>query len=231
MQITLNSRIKIQNPNDILKDALIDLLRHKNPQYIEAEKLGLSTYNMKEFIHYFEFDAAENMYIPRGMRSQLFGLLNQLGLEAEIKDQRTLKTTIGYVDGSKIIYRAYQQPAVDKLLSTAPEGVLVAPPGSGKTVMGLSLIPILLQPTLWITHTDRLFKQSHERCIEFIPGLNEEDIGLIGAGKWDVGRVLTIGMVQTLVRNLDKLEEKDENNSSKLIVCASTLSNLLISHS
>jgi len=208
LQITLNNRIKIKNPNDILKDALIDLLRHKNPQFIEAKKLGLSTYNMKEFIHYFEFDASESMYIPRGMRSQLFELLNQFGLEAKIKDQRTLKTDIGYVDGSKISYRAYQQPAVDKLLSTAPEGVLVAPPGSGKTVMGLSLIPILLQPTLWITHTDRLFKQSHQRCLEFIGGLDEEkDIGLIGAGKWSVGRLLTIGMVQTLVRNLDRLNE------------------------
>jgi superfamily II DNA or RNA helicase len=208
LKIILNNRIKIQKPNELLKNSLIDLLRHKNPQFIEAEKLGLSTYNMKEFIHYFEFDAAEDMYIPRGMRSKLFELLNQLELEAEIKDQRTLKTDIGYVDGAKIVYRTYQQPAVDKLLSSAPEGVLVAPPGSGKTIIGLSLIPILLQPTLWITHTDRLFKQSHQRCLEFLPGLDEEkDIGLIGAGKWDIGRVATFGMVQTLVRNLDRLDE------------------------
>jgi len=208
LQITLSNRIKIENPTDTLKEALIDLLRHKNPQFIEAQKLGLSTYNMQEFIHYFEFDALENMYIPRGMRAQLFKLVHQLKIITKIKDKRTLKTDIGYINGSKISYRAYQQPAVDKLLSNAPEGILVAPPGSGKTVMGLSLVPILLQPTLWITHTDRLFKQSHQRCLEFISDLDEEkDIGLIGAGKWTVGRIITISMVQTLIRNLDKLDE------------------------
>jgi len=204
----LNNQIKIEKPNNTLKEILIELLTHKNPQYLEAIKQGKSVYKMDEFINYFKFDDNSDMYIPRGMRGKLFGLIEQLGLETKIKDQRSIKSHLGYIDGSNIVYRAYQAPAVDKLLAAGPEGILVAPPGSGKTVMGLSLLPILLQPTLWITHTDRLFKQTHERSVEFLGNLDgEEDIGLIGGGKWSVGKVFTIAMVQTLIRNIDKLIE------------------------
>lgn len=207
MKITINNQIKIEQPHSLLQDSLVEILRHDNPQFVEAAKLGKSTFNIPEFIHNFSFDAGSNMYIPRGMRPQLFDLVNQLNLQAHIIDERTLKHDTGYIDGSKIEYRPYQRPAINKLLSTAPEGLLVAPAGSGKTVMGLSLMPILMQPTLWLTHTDRLFKQSYERCLEFIPSIKEEDIGKIGGGKWDVGNIITIAMIPTLVRNIAKLAQ------------------------
>jgi len=188
-----------------MRDTLIAILKHINPLHSEAARLGKSTFKIPEFIHNFTFDTNGDMYIPRGMRGQLFELLNQFNMRSEVIDQRTLKHDTGYIDGSNINYRPYQKPAIDKLLSTAPEGVLVAPAGSGKTVMGLSLLPILMQPTLWLTHTDRLYKQSHERCREFILTIKDDDIGIIGNGKWDVGKIITIAMIPTLVRNIEKL--------------------------
>jgi len=207
LKITLNNQIKIEAPPSLLKSSLIEMLTHINPQHSEATRLGKSTFKIPEFLYNFTFDAGSSIYIPRGMRAQLFELINQLNMQAQVIDQRTLKNDTGYIDGSKIIYRPYQQPAVNKLLSTAPEGLLVAPAGSGKTVMGLSLLPVLMQPTIWLTHTDRLSKQSYERCREFIPNIRDEDIGLIGNGKWNVGKIITIAMIPTLVRNLDKLTE------------------------
>lgn len=191
----------------MLKEALVTLLRHSNPLYTEAKRLGKSTYKIPEFLNNFRFDSDSNMYIPRGMRQKLFELVHQFGLITTVVDQRSLTDNIGYIDGTNIVYRPYQQPAIEKLLTTSSEGILVAPPGSGKTVMGLSLIPILMQTTLWLTHTDRLFKQSMERCKTLLPALSEEDIGLIGGGKWSVGKIVTIAMIPTLVRNLDKLIE------------------------
>lgn len=190
----------------MLKDSLVTILRHNNPAYTEAKRLGKSTYKLPEFINNFKFDSESNLHIPRGMRLKLFELIHQLKLPATVIDQRTLIDHIDIID-SNIDYRPYQTPAITKLLATSSEGLLVAPPGSGKTIMGLSLIPILMQTTLWLTHTDRLFKQSFERCKTLFPGLLEDDIGFIGGGKWKVGKIVTIAMIPTLVRNLDRLVE------------------------
>lgn len=209
MEIKINNQITIDSPSDIVKDSLIEVLRHKNPKFIDATNLGYSTYEINEYLYNFSVDYYGNLTIPRGMREYLFNLLDDYDQNYKIKDERSLKY-IDYVDCSNIQYRPYQVPAITELINF-PEGVLVAPAGSGKTIMGLSLIPILMQSTLWLTHTDRLFKQSYERCREFMPDIKESDIGFIGAGKWKIGNVLTIGMVQTLVRNLPKLRKiKDQ---------------------
>lgn len=208
MEITINSMIKIKHPDPTLKDILVEKLTHKNPKFLDAEKMGKSTRKIEEFINFFKFDGAGNLYVPRGIRESVLSLTKQLGINSKVIDERTFKpVTSAYIDGNSIQYRPYQFPAINQLFGADPEGVLVAPAGSGKTVMGLSFIPITQQPTLWLTHTDRLFKQCYERCEQFLPGITSSQIGSIGGGKWDVGEVLTIGMVPTLVRNLSKLAE------------------------
>ena len=117
-----------------------------------------------------------------------------------IKDQRTKFQHIT-INSSQIKYRPYQIKAVFKLISQ-DEGLLIAPAGSGKTVMGLSLIPLLGQPTLWITHTGPLLTQTLSRSKTFLPSLK---VGLIEEGKWEIGNTLTIGMVQTLIKRPEKL--------------------------
>ncbi len=125
-----------------------------------------------------------------------------LSIDVTVKDTRKYFEHTE-VDSSKIIYRPYQARAVTKLVSKSPEGVLVAPAGSGKTVMGLSIIPLVGQPTLWLTHTGPLADQAIERAEAFLPNIGK--IGMIGRQKWDKGDILTVAMVQTLVRNPDKL--------------------------
>lgn len=186
---------------------MTDRLTHVNPKFAEAQRMGYNTRGIKEFIHLFTLDGSDNLFIPRGMRNDLMQLISQLKLTTSVEDSRNFKPVSNYVDGSAIKFRPYQSPAINNLLNSGPEGVLVSPAGSGKTVMGLSLIPITQQPTLWLTHTDRLFKQCYERCKEFLPGIASDSIGLIGGGKWSVGSILTIAMVPTLVQNLEKTAE------------------------
>jgi superfamily II DNA or RNA helicase len=205
LEIIINNQITINSPSDEIKDSLVGVLKHKNPKFVDAERLGYSTYGVNEYIHNFSVDYHGNLTIPRGMRDYLFTTLKDYDQKYKVKDERSLNY-IDYLDCSNIQYRPYQSPAVTDLINF-PEGVLVAPAGSGKTVMGLSLMPILMQTTLWLTHTDRLFKQSHERCKEFLPDIKDKDIGFIGAGKWEVGNILTVGMVQTLIRNLPELRK------------------------
>jgi len=80
-------------------------------------------------------------------------------------------------------------------------GVIVAPPGSGKTVMAMAIIAAAGQPALCLTHTKDLADQARERAVEFL-GLDADEIGMIGGGRWQIGDRLTIGMVQTLAKGM-----------------------------
>lgn len=142
-----------------------------------------------------------SILVPRGMRLFVLDLAKASNTVCEIKDERRYYP-IMEIDSSKIKYRPYQSEAITRLTKD-PEGVLIAPAGSGKTIIGLSLIPLLGQPTLWLTHTGQLATQAKERAMQFLPSIGE--IGRIGGSKWDKGEILTIGMIQTLCRNTEKL--------------------------
>lgn len=190
----------MENSPPALKKLLIQELKVPNPKFIDAQKLGYSTYNIEQYINNFSIDLHNNLLIPRGHRRRLLTLLKETDVSYTIKDERT---TFPYVDifSSNIKYRSYQTKAVVNLVSE-DEGILVSPAGSGKTVMGLSLIPLLGQPTLWITHTGPLLSQTMNRAKSFLPTL---DVKLIEDGKWEIGDTLTIGMAQTLIRDQKKL--------------------------
>jgi len=200
LEIVIRNKIQLRNSPLKLNEVLIQELKTPNPKFLEAQKLGYSTYGIDQYIINFSIDLHNNLLIPRGYRRRLINLLKEMSIEYTIKDERTIFPYIN-VDSSEIVYRPYQIEAVVKLMSEN-EGMLVAPAGSGKTVMGLSLIPLLGQPALWITHTGPLASQTKAMANKFLPSLN---VGTIEEGKWDLGDVLTIGMVQTLIRAPKKL--------------------------
>ena len=202
MEIILENRIRINKAPDILLQLLMSRLRIINPKYLEAQAAGRSLYGLDKYIINFIMLPNGSILVPRGIRHWLIKKCDEFQLDYNIVDKRAIFDHID-IDSSQIIYRPYQSKAVVSMISTAPEGILMAPAGSGKTIMGLSLIPLLGQPTLWLTHTGPLARQAKERAEKFLPDLG--NIGLIGNSKWEVGDVLTIGMIQTLVRNPDKL--------------------------
>lgn len=192
----------MKNVPEILKQLLIRILKIPNPVYLEASSAGRSTWGIPSFITNFIILPDDSMLIPRGLHKWLIERCKELKIIYNIVDNRTKFEHIN-VDSSKIRLRPYQYEAMVKLTSDSTEGVLVAPAGSGKTVIGLSLIPLVGQPTLWLTHTGPLADQAKERAKEFLPNIGK--IGLIGRGKWEKGDILTIAMIQTLVRNIDEL--------------------------
>lgn len=205
MEIRISNKIRVLKAPDALKSALVERLKIPNPAYDEAKAQGYSVYGINPFIYNFGILPDESLMIPRGFKNELIAMSNNMGLKFDISDQRTYFEPDFNIDSSAIKYRPYQADAIAKLMSTGHEGLLVAPPGSGKTVMGLSLIPLLGQPTLWLTHTDRLAKQAISRAKTFLPSLGKKDIGYIGAGKWKPGKWLTVAMIQTLNRKLEEL--------------------------
>jgi superfamily II DNA or RNA helicase len=93
--------------------------------------------------------------------------------------------------------RAYQGPAVEEVLSLLPANpILVAPTGSGKTVMGCEIVRRLAVRTLWLAHRTELITQAMTAMfrIGVIPGA-------IKAGMpTNPGARIQVASVQTAVR-------------------------------
>lgn len=203
MKIEISNKILVRNAPHSILDELISYLTISNPKYEEALRQGRKGWGIDPFIY--NFDHIHNgIAIPRGCRTKLLNLVKIEGVnDVEIIDNR-MRFEWREIESSSIIYRSYQSEPMETLV-TKEEGLLVAPAGSGKTVMGLSLIPLFGQPTFWLTHTNRLAKQVIERIKTFLPCLRERDVGFIGGGKWETGKIFTVGMIQTLVRREKEL--------------------------
>jgi superfamily II DNA or RNA helicase len=95
--------------------------------------------------------------------------------------------------------RPEQWALVDRLWRNEG-GTLVAPPGSGKTVMGLAAAAAWGQRTLWLTHRHDLAQQvitEARRLFEWPPAA----VGFTGGTQRDEGTRLTVAMLQTVARD------------------------------
>ena len=181
----------------------MDVLRVENPKYNDAVAKGRWIGNLKPHIMNFDILPDDSIRIPRGFRLQLFDMVNNV--DKTIIDKRS-HHGFNDINSAAIKYRPYQERAMAAMYQ-AEEGLLVAPAGSGKTVLGLSMIPLYGQPCLWLTHTRALALQAIDRIKQFLPGMEEDDIGLIGDGKWKKGKLVTIGLIPTLVRRPKEVHE------------------------
>lgn len=85
---------------------------------------------------------------------------------------------------------------------TAEQGILVAPDGAGKTIMGLGIIARKQQPAIILTHRRQIYDQWLER-IEQGLGIPKTKMGQICSTKKKIIPPITVAMVQTLARMED----------------------------
>ena len=98
---------------------------------------------------------------------------------------------------------AQQAAAVTEMLAH-DGGVLVAPPGSGKTVMGCAVIAGRAVPTLVLAHRKPLLEQWRVQLQELL-GLPQKQIGQLGGGRRKRTGLVDLAMIQSLkaVEDLD----------------------------
>lgn len=210
VNLLLRNKITVSNLPANIKESIISNLTLPNPVYESNVQQGYSTWNVKPHILNFSILPNSDLVVPRGYRSELITRLNDNEIDFNVDDQRS-RFDYESIDASKIILRPYQEAALKQLVASGrTEGLLIAPAGSGKTVLGLSIMGVFGQPTLWLTHTGQLATQAIERITDFLP-IPKKDIGRLGGGKWKMGEMLTVGMVQTLVRRKDELYKLMDN--------------------
>jgi superfamily II DNA or RNA helicase len=166
------------------------IFTHSNPKFYENERLGFSNFSVPREIELFRKNG-KSVSFPRGLVKEVAGLGS-----FEFKDQ-TVTNPIDFPP-SKILLKDYQIPAVEQMLKKN-QGLLVAPPGSGKTICGIETILKHRQKSLVLTHSKALCQQWRDRFKQFT-GIEP---GVINSGQFLVSD-LTVAMVQSLNRPLEK---------------------------
>ena len=171
-----------------------------NPKFYERQKLRLSTFQIPRFIRCYEEDIY-NIHLPRGIWEAIRDVVKDAGSRLSIVDQRpTHKNLCLQFQG---FLTAPQELAVENLLPYEI-GVLVAPPGAGKTVMGCFVVAKRNLPTLILAHRKPILEQWRMRLMEFL-NLSSHEIGQIGGGRSRRSGIVDLAMIQSM-RSITDLE-------------------------
>lgn len=216
LSIKLSNAIYVSREG--LTTPLINFIKEEfnfiSSEFIIKKKLGKNTWGTDRYFKLIE-ETPDEIIIPRGAAGKLLRFCKENKIEYDFVDARIKKETVLF--NSSIQLRE-QQIAVKEAATKKDFGVIVAPPGSGKTIIGLSIIAEKQQPALIIVHRKQLAMQWIERIESFL-GIPKKDIGIIGQGKNTIGKQITIAMIQSLDKLLKSAESnKYENNFSVIIV-------------
>lgn len=193
--ITIGSTISI--PQNCLNPRLIsfltDSLNFSNVEWTIKQRMGLPTYAIDKFFKTIE-SHDDVVHIPRGFQDDLIQYLEKYKTKYSLIDKRPKHKKIKLKPSFELF--DYQLEAISAMMQK-DNGILVAPPGSGKTMIGISLIAQLAQPALIIVHRQQIFDQWIERIENFL-GIPRKKIGQIGKNKKSIKSPITVAMVQSL---------------------------------
>lgn len=195
LHIQLDKHITIsrQNLPNLLYRYLRDSLNFLNTEYFIKKNSGRNTFDTDKYFKSLN-EEGDSLIIPRGFAGNLLRYCRKQNIDYVLDDKRTKHETINYHFSASLY--PYQQAAVDST-SKKDFGIIVSPPGSGKTIMGLAIIAAKQQPALILVHRKQLFDQWIERIVAFL-GIPSFRIGKVEGGRFDIGDEITVAMIQSL---------------------------------
>ncbi len=203
LTISLNSEVRISREG--LSLALINFLKEElnfaNKEFFVKKKIGKNTFGTERYFKFVK-EAENDVIIPRGFVGRLIRFCRENNIEHDFRDERKKLNPTLFSFNAQL--REHQKAAIDAV-SKKDLGIIVAPPGSGKTIVGLKIIAEKQQPALIIVHRIQLVEQWIERIQMFL-GIPKNEIGKIGQGKSKAGKQITIATIQSLTKELDKLQ-------------------------
>lgn len=208
MKIKVNSIIEIIDPTDEVKKYCKNFLKLKNPEIQRKKAMGFWTGNLKRIIYLYTI-RNKNIIIP-------IGCLDDIWKIHPIKNDYI----VDFGKHEKIEYPElkfepydYQEKAINAMIK-AKRGILKANCGSGKSICAINIIKRLQYKAIIIVQTMEILNQFKSYCLE-VMNLFKEEIGVIAAGKVEIGSKVTLALRQTLCK-IDLTQYKYEWN---VIIC------------
>jgi len=201
--LKLDSMISIEKgslPSSLMNE-ILKLASFDNPEFFRAQAMRLPTYNKPRRINCAD-EEGDNFLLPRGCLYDSLDLLQRNGVRVNLIDNRSKGSDMQFTFHGKLTRD--QNRAASEMLPH-DFGILCAPTGTGKTVIGLKLIAQRKRGTLILVHRRELLRQWQESACEFLE-IPPEQIGQIGLGKNSAKGVLDIALIQSLARNEDTLK-------------------------
>ncbi len=176
------------------------LAAFQNPEFYKKQSMRFSTAMTPRIICCAEY-IEDYLAIPRGCIDDFKSLLSENKILLEIQDKRF---DGNYYDFSFKGELTEDQDETFKKLLKHETGTFVAPPGIGKTIIGICLIAARKTSTLVLVHRKPLLEQWRTQIASFL-GIPIKEIGQIGGGKDKSTNVIDVAMLQSL----DKQGEVD----------------------
>jgi hypothetical protein len=172
-----------------------------NPEFYKLQRMRMQTYPHPRFIFSGELHPHQ-LLLPRGVLDEVTKILTMSGAKVIIRDERIAKRRIKVEFSGSLT--DIQSRAI-KTWKTQDTGILMAPPGAGKTVMGCALIAERKVSTLVLVHRGQLLDQWKERISEFL-GVPPKEIGTLSGTRKKLTGKVDVGMLQTLTKMEDITE-------------------------
>lgn len=195
LELVRDARLRIPLP--FLPSAVPTELKHlacqANPEFYRRQSQRMSTYGFPRLVQCFT-QTSEELLLPRGVTDEAARLLGTAGFKVKVSYPPRPATTLGLTFQGEL--RATQREAF-KAIVGHHEGVVVAPTGSGKTVIACALIAERDVPAAILVNNTQLLGQWRQSLQSFL-GLEAEMIGQLGDGKHDLTGHVDLVMVQSL---------------------------------
>jgi superfamily II DNA or RNA helicase len=171
------------------------LAAFQNPEFYKKQAMRLSTRGTPRVVTCAE-ESGPFLSLPRGCEDAAASLASEWGSTCAVEEQRTSGSLLELAFRGELT--AVQRDAAEAVLRY-DIGIVVAPPGSGKTVLGSALVAKRGVSALILVHRKPLLDQWVTQLSEFL-GIPRKEVGVIGGGKRRVTGRVDVAMIQSLVR-------------------------------